>query len=266
MRPLVRIDHREMHTPLARHLLDSSIEFDIVTLPIGDIEIGDRVLIERKRYSDLSRSLIDGRLFKQARRINAVSPCPILLIEGDDGHLGNVHRNALNGALATIAIEIGVPAIHTRDAEETHDIIELIANREHRISTQSFQLLTTRLQRMEEETCNIPPSRYSQFQRPGSGKILLDAEKKCIDSVQRMLNGIFQEQVSTKTADSKIDETELRVLRSFPGIGPRLSMRLLKELKNLRSVLNADESTLCRIGLSPATALRFKRMVSSQCD
>ena len=33
MRPLVRIDHREMHTPLARYFQDSTIDFEIVAKP-----------------------------------------------------------------------------------------------------------------------------------------------------------------------------------------------------------------------------------------
>ena len=42
MKPLVRIDHREMHTPLARYFQNSTVDFEIVTLEVGDIEIGDR--------------------------------------------------------------------------------------------------------------------------------------------------------------------------------------------------------------------------------
>jgi len=266
MRPLVRIDHREMHTPLARHFQNSSIEFDIVTLEVGDIEIGDRVLIERKRYSDLCRSLMDGRLFKQAHRIRAKSPCPILLIEGEEGHLEMMHRNALNGALATIAIESGVPTLHTRDAEETLAVIELIANRERHISMRVFQKLATRLKRMEEEVCNMSLSRYSEFQRPGSGRVLMNEEKRCLDSVQKMLDGICQDETTTVARNAKMNEAELRVLRSFPGIGPRLSKRLLGNLSNLGTILEADEITLCRAGLSPAAALRFRRMVSSTSD
>ena len=45
MRPLVRIGHREMHTPLARYFQDSTIDFEIVTLEVGDIEIGDNCTI-----------------------------------------------------------------------------------------------------------------------------------------------------------------------------------------------------------------------------
>jgi ERCC4-type nuclease len=266
MRPLVRIDHREMHTPLARYFQTSSIEFDVVTLEAGDIEIGDRVLIERKRYSDLCRSIRDGRLFKQAHRIRACSPCPILLIEGEEGHLEMMHRNALNGALAMIAIESGVPALHTRDAKETLAVIELIANRERRISMRSALSLTARLKRMEEEACNMTLSTYSEFQRPGSGRILISEEKKCLDSVQKMLDGICEIESPTVAMNSKMNEAELRILRSFPGIGPKLSKRLLCNLNNLGTILDADEMTLCKAGLSPAVALRFRRMVSSTSD
>ncbi len=263
MRPLVRIDHREMHTPLARYFQDSTIDFEIVTLEVGDIEIGDRVLIERKRYSDLCRSLKDGRLFKQIHRIRASSPCPILLLEGEEEHLEMMHRNALNGALATIAIEYGVPTIYTHDAEETLAVIELIANREQRISMRSFQSLTTRLKRMEEEVCNMSLSRYSDFQRAGSGKVLIDAEKQCLDSVQQMLDGICSGESNATVKNVRLNDTELRVLRSFPGIGPKLSKKLLRNLNNLATILEADEMTLCRAGLSPAAALRFRRMVST---
>ncbi len=49
MKPIIRIDHREMQGSLARTLNDSDVEVELVRLSVGDIEIGDRIVIEVER-------------------------------------------------------------------------------------------------------------------------------------------------------------------------------------------------------------------------
>ena len=259
MKPLIRIDHREMHTPLARYLQLADVEFDVISLKTGDIEIGDRVLIERKRHSDLCRSVVDKRLFRQAHRLIAAAPSPIILIEGEEGHHESIHRNALQGALASIAIDLGIAILHSRNARDTVNLLEMIAAREMKRSLRLLKTMSSRLQKMEEEMAAGEMSRHTRFQRPGSGSFLLSDERRCVENVQGMLSNLHP-QPSKKIALLPLDDGRLRILQAFPGIGPRLSRRLLQYFDDLASVLSASHTTLCDAGLSPAVALKMQRL------
>ncbi len=262
MKPIIRIDHREMQGSLARTLNDSDVEVELVRLSVGDIEIGDRIVIERKSYSDLCRSVIDGRLFKQANLLKSAGPCPILLIEEDRNHTENLHSNAVKGALASIAVDLGIPILQSRDSKDTAALIELIANREYKRQQRMMNIIRNRFSKMEGKARG-ESTRYAAYQRQGDGKQILDAEQKCLDDVQEMLVGFERIQVEGSKPIS-FEPMVLAILSSFPGIGPKLSMRLLRHFGNLQNIMNAKEDDLQDAGLSPSRSLQFRRLLMNQ--
>ena len=77
----ITVDHREGNSTLPAMLKLRGHEIKIESLPVGDIRISDRVLIERKTARDLVDSIIDGRLVNQARKLRDAAQKPLLIVE-----------------------------------------------------------------------------------------------------------------------------------------------------------------------------------------
>lgn len=101
-------------------------------LVIGDYILSKHIAAERKVCSDFLQSIVDGRLFAQLTELKNSFRVPILIIEGEtlfDGER-KIHPNAIRGAIASIATELGVPIIWTRNQLETAEMLYTIAKRE----------------------------------------------------------------------------------------------------------------------------------------
>jgi DNA excision repair protein ERCC-4 len=70
-------------------------------LPIGDYIVEQGVVFERKTASDFAASLVDQRLFSQAKRLAEQPLRAAFIIEGgpDDWNMLTIRRQALQGAL-----------------------------------------------------------------------------------------------------------------------------------------------------------------------
>ena len=122
----VTLDHREASSTLSAYISSLGINVEYLNLETGDIMINDDIIIERKTSRDLLASIIDQRLFKQCQRMKAAKIQPLLLIEL--GEVGNsLHPNAVLGALAHVALDLGVPIITTKDSMESAYLVYLIA-------------------------------------------------------------------------------------------------------------------------------------------
>ena len=112
---LVIADHRERNSDLYR-VLDAhpDIELRDSHLPVGDYVIAGNVTVERKTVPDLSRSLEDGRLFRQAARLKRSALRPVLLIEGASPP--GPHR--VRGALTALSVMWYLPVLWATDADE----------------------------------------------------------------------------------------------------------------------------------------------------
>lgn len=120
-------------------------------LPEGDYWMvypnGFLLLVERKTPGDLASSLVDGRLFKQAKRcIERVGDNGLaaLLIEGAGAfaaptpkgvRLGRpgVHPNAVRGALLSLQLD-GVYVVHSSGPEDTATALTWLYRRGHEFS------------------------------------------------------------------------------------------------------------------------------------
>jgi len=129
----VLIDSRESKSGIAKKLLDMGIEVEIKNLPVGDYILSDRVAVERKTDSDFVESIIkkDRNLFSQLIRLKSAYSRPILIIEGES--IRKINSSAFRGAISAIAVDLGIPIIQTKNAEETAEYLALIAKREQMI-------------------------------------------------------------------------------------------------------------------------------------
>lgn len=123
-------DHREQAGGVVRHLHELGCELEGRNLDIGDYVLSDRVVVERKATADFVDSLVDGRLFAQLKELKSY-PRPILVIEGESlyGHR-NVAPEAILGAVASVAVDYGIPVLTTRDTLETARFLHAVAKRE----------------------------------------------------------------------------------------------------------------------------------------
>lgn len=126
------VDNREMQTKVARELF--KLDMDIITkqLEVADFIVSDDVGIERKSTRDFIDSIIDKRIFDQAKYLKDTFSKPIFLIEGKRGLYSarNVHPNAIRGALASLAISFSIPILWTKNEKDTAGMLKTIARRE----------------------------------------------------------------------------------------------------------------------------------------
>lgn len=118
----VTVDDRELRGSVATILAASeTFKVKVKRLAVGDYLIDNAVLFERKTLSDLAASIKQGRLFSQALRLAESEVPAALVLEGGYRDLAGsrMRREALQGALITIALFIGLPVLRSRDAEET---------------------------------------------------------------------------------------------------------------------------------------------------
>lgn len=140
--PLVYADSREGNSKVIRHLSEMEIDVKVRSMAVGDYQVSDEVVIERKTAKDFVDSIIDKRLFKQARELSEEFKRPLLILEGDDIYNGMLHPNAVRGTLAAIAIDFGISIIPTRNSEDTAAMIKRIAVREQNGEKTHIQIRT----------------------------------------------------------------------------------------------------------------------------
>lgn len=119
----VIVDDRESRGALLGELRGClQIDVTVERLPVGDYLVDNRFLFERKTLPDLVGSVIAGRLFSQALRLAEVADYrPALILEGTAKDLrgSRMRWEAVQGALVTVSLLIGLPVLRTRSAQET---------------------------------------------------------------------------------------------------------------------------------------------------
>ena len=125
------VDHRESSSSLVKELVSAGFTIKLAQLPVADYRLGNRVLIERKTSQDFSKSIIDGRLFREIKELKQNSTHPLLLIEGEDLYTASTLKpEAIRGACVSIMLDFNIPILWARDGKETASFFKTIARRE----------------------------------------------------------------------------------------------------------------------------------------
>jgi DNA excision repair protein ERCC-4 len=122
-------DDREHKSAVIKSLMGiENVEVCIRRLPIGDYQVDNRVIVERKTLKDFAISIVDGRLFKQMIRLANSTFTGVLILEGtvsDTVEIG-VTREAMQGALITVSLILGISVLRSKDPLETARLIVYI--------------------------------------------------------------------------------------------------------------------------------------------
>ncbi len=131
-KPRIIVDYRESKSNVIKKLFELDCLIDVKKLEVGDFLCSERACIERKTTNDFLNSLIDKRLFSQAKDLREQFEKPLIIIEGEDNlfSLRKIHPNAIMGALSSLVIDYGIPIIKTNTPFETAQMIKTIAKRE----------------------------------------------------------------------------------------------------------------------------------------
>ena len=129
----ITVDDRESASGLPEAVAALWTPTRVGRLAVGDVEVGPRVIVERKTVHDLVVSLRDGRLFRQAYALGSAAPRPLLIVEGEDGFAAaGVPPDSLRGLLLTLTIGYRIPLLRTGSTVETAVTIARIAEQEAR--------------------------------------------------------------------------------------------------------------------------------------
>ena len=127
-------DQRELDSTIARDLSTrEGVQTELETLAVGDYVLSDRVVVERKTVEDFLDTLTGGdrSMFEQVGDATRHYARPVVVVEGGDLYgERNVHHKAIQGALASLAVDFGASVLRTNDEDETADLLETIARRE----------------------------------------------------------------------------------------------------------------------------------------
>lgn len=96
----------------------------------ADFVVGS-LAIERKSVGDFHQSMINKRLFEQVTRLKEAYPPPVaLLLEGDLSFFEERRQpRALWGALAAIAVDLGVAILPTPSRDASAELLAVLARR-----------------------------------------------------------------------------------------------------------------------------------------
>jgi ERCC4-related helicase/ERCC4-type nuclease len=191
--PPVVADDREAASRVVEHLSDLGARLELRRLEHGDYLAGDRILVERKTARDFADTLVERDLFGQIRDLAAASSRPVLIIEGGDIYTArDVNPAAIRGALAAIAVDLGVAVFFTPNELGTAQMILTLARREEgergERKLHPYKSYRSLKEQQEYILASIPSVGLKNARlllaRFGSVKAVLDADEEALSSVK----------------------------------------------------------------------------------
>ncbi|MGC9060987.1 MAG: ERCC4 domain-containing protein, partial [Thermoplasmata archaeon] len=113
------VDRREYRSEVHRELARLGVDVIFKVLPVGDYQIENAVLVERKSVEDFVNSIIDGRMFQQAKDLCNACACPIVIVEGKwNEYTRHISKSAIYGAVCSLAVDFGISVINFENSME----------------------------------------------------------------------------------------------------------------------------------------------------
>lgn len=136
----IKVDHRECNGDLLAALRqDKNNLLEICRLPVGDYQVGDLLVVERKTIPDLAVSIQDGRWFLQAVKLSGTSIRSLVILEGTSLNYQNLgmKRETIQGALITLSLLFKIPLLRSRSPEETARLMVYAAGQMGKFGTRA---------------------------------------------------------------------------------------------------------------------------------
>lgn len=221
--PRLLVDDRERSAGLADALRRRlPVPVETARLDVGDVWIGERLVLERKDAADFVASLLDGRLERQLHalaRLQARRAAIILEGEFNARTLAGMAGGEVRAAMLAIQFDWRLPLIRSHDLEDT---ARWIADLVHRESSQAAPL--------------APGLLPSPAQRPHPAGHRAAAHS-----------------THAPTAPEA-------ALAAIPGLGPARARALLERLGSMQAILAASEQQLAQApGIGPVLAREIKK-------
>ena len=198
---VVVVDYRERE--VTSHLKKLGAVVNVQPLEVGDFLASEKVAIERKSYDDFVSSIIDGRIFDQAKDLKENFERPLLLIEGYSNR--EINDNALKGAVASLLLDFGISILTSKNEYDSAKLIYWIARKE------------------QHETGNGIGIKVGK--KPKSTKQLQEFVVAAIPGVSTVLAKRLLEKFGSIEAIFAAGEDELLEVK---GIGRKLSKKIKK--------------------------------------
>jgi Fanconi anemia group M protein len=203
-RLVIIADYREKD--VIQHLKSMNVLVNEMNLEVGDFICSEnRIGIERKTHSDFVSSIIDGRIFEQAKLLKENFERPIILIEGYSNR--EINENALKAALASLIVDFGVSLLNTRNPYDTARTLYWIAKKEQ-----------------EENKREIG---FKVKKKPKDLKLLQERIVASIPGISAILSKRLLEHFGSVEKVFSAKEEELKKVR---GIGEKLASKIRKIL------------------------------------
>jgi len=138
---IIYCDYREKGNAVLKLLSEKNINIKLETLDIGDFLLSDRLIIEFKTAEDFVNSIIDKRIFEQAKKLRNYER-PIIIIQNysEIFSIRNIHQNAILGTISSLLINYNIPIIGTNSPLETSELLIQLAKREQQETSNNFTL------------------------------------------------------------------------------------------------------------------------------
>ncbi len=126
----ITVDVREQNSRVVRELARKDVKIIATQLSSGDYIISEDMAVERKSVDDFLGSLMDGRLFSQAKKLTSDFPNAVMIIEGGTLHgRRNINEKAIYGALASLVSDFRITVFRSEDERETAGIMAALLSR-----------------------------------------------------------------------------------------------------------------------------------------
>jgi len=154
---VVVCDYREREVADALKLFGAVV--NKTSLAVGDFVCSDRVVVERKDHSDFVSSIIDGRIFEQAKNMKNEFEKPVFIIEGASDR--DISVNALKAAIATLVTNFDASVVSTKNPKDSALTIFWLAKKEQHESGREISIKVGKKpkdeRRLQEQIlCGLP--------------------------------------------------------------------------------------------------------------
>lgn len=193
-------DFREKGSGIVKELVNLGMDVKLQNLAVGDYIVSSRVGIEFKTKEDFVNSIVDKRLLQQIKALKENFEKPLLIIEGEEDiySVRNVHPNAIQGMLATIAVSYGIPMIFTKNFKETSSLLRSITKREQEFEKKDLGI------RVEKKPLTTKEQQEFIIESlPGVGPSLAKSLLKEFKTVKKVINAEHVELQKVEQVGSK---------------------------------------------------------------
>jgi Fanconi anemia group M protein len=224
---------------LLNYLRLSGVTIDIKKLTVCDYVVSDRVGVERKDAGDFLGSIMDGRLFSQAKAMAEAYEKPIIILEGTMSRA--LKRSAMKpasvyGALSSVALDYGISVLPTEDINSTAMLLQRLAYREQAKDNRAIQLRAV--------DRSLPLNKQQLFLLSGFPQIGTASAEDLLESFDTPLR-VIEELASAEIKISASGKTKRLKgpLTEVGGIGPTIveyAQTLLKSSYRVACSENPD--------------------------